>query len=381
MQAQASQGHDVRLQYLIDTDLRRDPLKLPSRTIAAAIDEFVISKHSQPTPISLLRSQLSGRPSFDIERGSLVHLHWIEGALTRKDIFSLAIEGDPLVWTLHDMRPFTGACHHSFDCNGFETDCSQCPQVKSAFRKGVQLNLQKNKGLFSRNKPIRIVTPSEWLARQARKSATFLDNEISVVPNPLRDDFLSPVTKDSARHSLGIKEGVFVGLSIAEQLITPGKQIKETLEAFFSATRSRNVEAKYLLIGGQSELFARQYPDVIALGTLPAKEVSRLSAAADVYINMSVAESFGLTTVETMSREVFPIVSNVGGLAETVSSSGFGLVCDTFADLSDVLGQNLRLRLPSRQRKIEVATQTREKYSATSVSRQYLDIYHELMND
>lgn len=379
MQAQASQGFDAHFHYLVGTDLRREPLKFPSRTLSAALDEFVVSNHSQATPISMLRSRLSSRQRLKIETLSLVHLHWIEGLLTPKDIFGLAVEGHPLVWTLHDMRPLTGACHHSFQCSGFETDCSECPQVRLPFRQGVKLNLQRKAELFSSARAIRIVAPSEWLASQARKSANFQENDISVVPNPLSNDFFSPVNKKSARHSLGIGEGVFVGLSIAEQLSAPGKQIGETLETFFAAAKSLNVQAKYILIGSQFELFANQYPDVIALGTLNAKEISRLSAAADVYINMSVAESFGLAAVEAISREVFPIVRDVGGLSETVSSFSFGLVCDSFTDLSEALGQTLRLRLPSIQRRKDVAALTREKYSATSVSRRYLEIYRELV--
>jgi glycosyltransferase involved in cell wall biosynthesis len=239
----------------------------------------------------------------------------------------------------------------------------------------VNVNLQKKTEIFSRTEAIKIVAPSEWLARQARNSSTFLNNEISVIHNPISDDFLAPVQRESARRSLGIGAEVFVGLSIAEQLSAPGKQIRETLETFFAATKSRKVSSKYILIGSEFESFARQFPDVIALGTLTAKEVSRLSAAADVCINMSLAESFGLTTVEAMSREVFPIVRNVGGLAETVSSFGFGLVCESFADLSAALGQTLQSRLPSIHRRKEVAAQTREKYSATWVSKQYLEIY------
>ena len=379
MQAQASQGFDAHFHYLLDTDLRREPLKLPSRTLSAALDAFVVSSNAQATPISLLRSRLSSRQSFNLERHSLVHLHWIEGVLTPKDIFGLAVEGHPLVWTLHDMRPLTGACHHSFACNGFETDCSECPQVRLPFRKGVKLNLQSKAGLFSSARAIRIVTPSEWLARQARKSSNFLDSDISVVPNPISNDFFSPVNKESVRQSLGIKEGVFVGLSIAEQLSAPGKQIRETLETFFAVAKSFNIPAKYILIGGQFELFASKYPDVIAVGTLTAQEISRLSAAADVYINMSEAESFGLAAVEAMSREVFPIVRDVGGLSETASSFNFGLVCDSFTDLSEALEQTLRSRLPSIQRRKEVAALIREKYSAASVSRQYLEIYSKLV--
>lgn len=381
VRAQVSQGLDAKFLYLIDEDLRQEPLRLPSRTVAAAVDEFIVSNHSEPTPISMLRSQLSSLARFDILNGSLVHLHWIEGVLTPKDVFRLANVGKPLVWTLHDMRPFTGACHHSLDCQGFESDCSDCPQVREAFRGHVKLNLQKRADFFLAADSIQIVAPSEWLATRARKSTAFQGNQISVVNNPISDDFFEIVDKSASRRSLGINDDVFVGLSIAEQLSSPGKQIAKSLETFFAITKSRNINAKYLLIGGEFDTFTNRYPDVVALGTLSSKEVSRYAAAADVYINMSVAESFGLTTVEAMARDVFPIVRNVGGMVETVSAFGFGAVCDSFADLGEAIWQRLNAAFLSTQLRRSVSDLIRERHSSSSVSRQYLDIYQKTIRN
>ena len=44
----------------------------------------------------------------------VVHVHWInEGIYSSHFLSDL---GKPVVWTLHDMWPFTGGCHYSEGC-------------------------------------------------------------------------------------------------------------------------------------------------------------------------------------------------------------------------------------------------------------------------
>lgn len=59
----------------------------------------------------------------------IVHLHWInEGMMRIEDLSKIKA---PLVWTLHDMWPFTGGCHYSDGCIRYETMCGQCKVLAS----------------------------------------------------------------------------------------------------------------------------------------------------------------------------------------------------------------------------------------------------------
>ena len=37
----------------------------------------------------------------------------------------------PIVWTFHDMNPFTGGCHYDEGCGRFVECCGGCPQLGS----------------------------------------------------------------------------------------------------------------------------------------------------------------------------------------------------------------------------------------------------------
>ena len=64
-----------------------------------------------------------------LREADLIHLHWVaDGMLDYVKFFKKLKK--PLVWTLHDMNPFTGGCHHSDGSMEFISDCLDCKQIK-----------------------------------------------------------------------------------------------------------------------------------------------------------------------------------------------------------------------------------------------------------
>jgi hypothetical protein len=50
-------------------------------------------------------------PSCDV-----VNLHWIAHLVDYQAFFGAVPQHTPVVWTLHDMNPFTGGCHYDEGC-------------------------------------------------------------------------------------------------------------------------------------------------------------------------------------------------------------------------------------------------------------------------
>src|SRR3984893_6501016 len=55
--------------------------------------------------------------SLDKLTPDVVHLFWITNGFLR--IETIARNGRPIVWTLHDMWPFTGGCHYDGECGRY----------------------------------------------------------------------------------------------------------------------------------------------------------------------------------------------------------------------------------------------------------------------
>ena len=75
------------------------------------------------------------------------------------------------------MNPFTGGCHYSYDCLGYEKDCHACPQLEGARSNSVaeKMLAEKIKVLQGQDRSLSIVTPSRWLMDCSEKSKLFGD--------------------------------------------------------------------------------------------------------------------------------------------------------------------------------------------------------------
>ena len=112
MRAQRESGREAQFAHIIDSDLRTRPLRNPLHTVAAGVDHYVVKAPGFAAPISLFRDRLGTAFEARIRTSDVIHLHGYNGALPLDDLASMA-EGKRVVWTLHDMNPFTGVCHYS----------------------------------------------------------------------------------------------------------------------------------------------------------------------------------------------------------------------------------------------------------------------------
>ena len=93
-------------------------------------------------------TNITALPEFT--QADVIHLHWInQGMLSLTDIRRIIQSGKPIVWTMHDMWPFTGICHYAGDCDKYATQCHNCPQLYKGSRKDIAYRtFQKKKKLF-----------------------------------------------------------------------------------------------------------------------------------------------------------------------------------------------------------------------------------------
>ena len=74
---------------------------------------------------------ITGHPTF--KEADIVHLHWINQGFVSLRVLEKILQSDkPVVWTLHDMWPFTGICHYAGDCTRYRSCCDECPQLLRA---------------------------------------------------------------------------------------------------------------------------------------------------------------------------------------------------------------------------------------------------------
>jgi glycosyltransferase involved in cell wall biosynthesis len=360
-------GRDSSLHTVITSNLRAAPLSAPLHTLAAAADDFLVRNPDFDSPISLVRDERSGHLAGNIGNPDIIHLHGINGALSLADIATKWPDAR-VVWTLHDMNPFTGACHYSLECSGYEGACHSCPAVRGAWQHKVMVNLERKRDEFSQVKDLKLVAPSTWLADQASRSSAMRGQKITVIPNPVNPQFTGGTTDEVASRDTTLRI-----VAIAQNLADPVKDIATTVDAFHRmGLASSGVEL--VLVGHGGEGFVR--PGVQTTGPLASDDLQRLVSRADVLVVSSRAENAPLVVAEAASAGVLPIVRAVGGMPEMVSMLGHGHTFASGAELETLLMTESKTSASARQkRRLAIRSRAKAVWGIESVVALYDKVY------
>jgi len=353
---------------VISADLRAAPLSAALHTIAAGVDEYLVKSPSFGAPISLLRDVTPGLESAIPADADIIHLHGINGAITTDALTRLA-QDRKIVWTLHDMNPFTGACHYSLGCAGFVSDCSSCPAVKVPFRGSVKRHLAKKIDAMGEIPGLSIVAPSGWLADLARKSATFRDHHILVIPNPVNPTYLQ---NEDDQVGDGREKG-FRAMAIAKNLSDPVKAIDIAVSAFHEVTRGIS-DAQLSLVGRGGETFAGH--NINLTGQLSARELAHELSNSDVLIVPSRAENAPLVIAEAAARGCIPLVADVGGMREMIKTLGHGKTFSNPEELKSLLEGQIKDKAQGKATdRRKVAQSARTAFSPEAIVAGYGKVY------
>jgi glycosyltransferase involved in cell wall biosynthesis len=365
---QTRQGMKSSVLSVISSDLRAAPWSAPLHTLAAGVDEYLVKSPGFRAPISLLRDAAPGLELAIPSDADIIHLHGINGAVTI-DALTRIGNGRKIVWTLHDMNPFTGACHYSLGCAGFVSDCSSCPAVKAPFRGSVKRHLAKKIEAIEEIPGLSLVAPSSWLAELARNSATFRNHDISVIPNPVNPTYLQ---NEDDQVGDGREKG-FRAMAIAKNLSDPVKAIDIAVSAFHEATRGIG-DAQLSLVGGGGETFAG--PNINLRGQLNARELARELSHCDVLIVPSRAENAPLVIAEAAARGCIPLVADVGGMREMITSLGHGETFSHPEELASLLEGQIKDRAHGEAAdRRKIAQSARAAFSPEVIVARYGKVY------
>lgn len=379
VKGQVALGIDAELHTVTDASLWDSPWRHPALSIRSSIDKYIISSSSDAPMFSLARRgarSISHWPRPD----SIIHLHWTEGVFQRRRVVEWLQAGHKVVFTLHDMSPFTGGCHQSLGCKGFEVSCNSCPQSRRIFRPAVESRFVKMPDLSGFREQIAVVAPSAWMRDQAVRSRHFSKLRTSIIENPIHPSFFQDFDRNRIRSDLQIPPGTFVACSIAAQIDNPAKRIKDCLEVFSDACARAATPGVFLLVGSGSETLAKEYPFTISMGSGGPEHVAQALAASDVLLSGSVAESAGMTILEGMAQGVTSIVISNGGSDQILTEAQVGHLV---ADFEEMKSSIIRLmisaaKLPNIELSQNVTRFAADKAGLENVSLKYTALYREL---
>ena len=319
-------------------------------------------------------------------QADVIHLHWInQGMLSIKDIRKILQSGKAVVWTMHDMWPFTGICHHARECKRYETECHNCPFI---FRGGNRYDLswrvfQKKKKLY-KVAPITFVGCSNWLTEKARSSELLIGQQICSIPNPINTNLFKPRNKQEAR--------ILCQLPLDKKLVLFGSvkitDKRKGIDYFVEACNllaQKHPELKDSLgivaFGKGSDVLKPLVPfPVYALNYVKDDhQLVNIYNAVDLYTTPSLEENLPNTIMEAMACGLPCVGFNVGGIPEMIDHLHNGYVA-TYLSAEDfangiywTLKESEYMTL-SEEAHRKVATH----YSESIIAKRYTEIYNKI---
>ncbi len=390
-----------------DTHILVRDLILPSPDVVQAVssDKHLVRRHHQASLIQRklvnpARSpftntwfslpepgwDISGHPS--VLSADVLHLHWVSGFLSPASIALLQKAGKPVLWTLHDQRPFSGGCHFSAGCRRFERDCDACPQLEGPLMFGLTQGALAEARRQIDPARLTIVSPSQWMANCARSSALFSNSRIEVIPNSVNSEDFKPAGPAS-RHQLGWPDDTIVLLAGAGEIGEIRKGFGLLLEALRICwnrpefKREAQAGRIRLVLFGKAQTLEQMPLPVQFLGRVDSqKDLARIYTAADVALVPSIEDNLPNTMLEALCCGTPVIGFNIGGLPDGVTPGENGWLVGDVSPLA-LARELLAFCLEPRHRKFDRATVSKlaaERFSIRRQAEKCLALYNELIS-
>ena len=241
----------------------------------------------------------------------------------------------PMVWTLHDFWAMTGHCTYPYGCEErWKRGCFACECLGNypALRKDVAAKLYQAKQKAFTGGQITFTVPSKWMQEQFAMSA-LKGQPCKCIYNSLDTESFRPLDKQKVRRQYEIDfPGKILGFIAAD----PEKKLKGMDLLLKALTLIPDPEHYLLLVAGrENHTFDRlgtKY-QIRHLGYLTTqKELNEFYAMADVLVNPSVYETFGLTNIEAMACGTPVIAFPVCTMPELVDEASGWIASEVSAD-------------------------------------------------
>ncbi len=337
------QGYEVKIAY------SRDPIpdnaKKYAVKIGSKIDTYFHALYTRLTDKHGLASKKTTKSFLkwaDEYNPDMLWIHNIHGYYINYEMLFNWIKSRPemkVKWTLHDCWAYTGHCaYYSYaKCNRWiNENCSSCKRCRTypkSIKSSSEENYIRKKKAFTGVKNLTIITPSKWLKNEVSKS--FLkEYEIEVVNNKIDKRVFKP-TKSSFKndHNLTDKKVILGVANIWEE--------RKGIDDYIKLSQIISDDWVIVLVGKNDY----KLPDnIISIDRTNSKEeLAAIYSMADVYVNASHEETFGLTTIEALACGTPVIVYNETAIPEVVSDTCGIVVNPGVENIKDNLDRALEI--------------------------------------
>lgn len=307
----------------------------------------------------------------------LIHLHNIHGSyINIKLLFEYIKEiGIPVIWTLHDCWPYTGHCaHYTFvNCNKWKIGCYDCIQKNVYPASFLADNSRKNywfkKEIFNGVENLTITTVSHWLKNEVKKS--FLNHyDVRVIANGIDLKVFQPRESDFRQKYRLENKTILLGVaSIWND--------RKGLWLFNELAVRLDDTYKIVLVGITNKQRKLLSSNILTISrTNHIKELAEIYSAADIFLNPSIEETFGMVSLEALACGT-QVISNRYSANPELIKDEWGMIVD---DIDAELYLSAIDKLKKEPKNMTACVQMAQQYDKSKCYQAYLNLYKEVLS-
>ena len=310
------------------------------------------------------------------EEADIINLHWVADFLDYKTFFKKNTK--PVVWTLHDMNPFTGGEHFLQTMVGMDKNGQPIKRLLTNTEKKVFIeNIELKQLALAQVKNLNIVAPSKWLAREAKSSTIFSKYDVHSIPYGLDSKVFQPRDQKLSRDLFQIPHDKKIILFVADSLGNHRKGFTFLKLAFEKMDRADVVLCavgdKYNNLDSRSNL--------IQLGLITDELLMSMAySAADVFIIPSLMDNLPNTVLESLMCGTPVIGFPVGGIPDMVEHGVNGLLTKSIDSASLVETIASFLESINRFDRNKIRANALSKYDSNIQARSYMNLFDKIAN-
>jgi glycosyltransferase involved in cell wall biosynthesis len=311
----------------------------------------------------------------------IINIHWVcWEMLSIKDIGAIKKK---IIWTLHDMWPFSGAEHYDDDIfpGRYANKYSKKTKLSNSVGFDIDRFVWERKIKNWSKLDLIFAAPSRWMAKCAENSIIGKNSRVRVVPNCIDMNIFHPMEVSSIREEFGIPSTNIVLLFGAMSSTSDRRKGFHLIQGAFEILLKRinyRDRITILIYGGESDIKIPGF-SVKSFGFVEDDLLlAKLYNSANLMLVPSVQENLSNAIMESLACGTPVCCFNIGGNSDMVVDGYTGYLCEKVnseayaeAILRGIGGENVSIL------KNNCVNHIRSNFSEEVVVDKYAEIYNE----
>lgn len=306
----------------------------------------------------------------------VIHLHWISKVLDWELFFDNSeIKGKKIFWTIHDRNIFTGGCHITYNCDGFQYDCKNCYQregTNDINYPSKQLELKKE---LLKDIDVKIITPSTLMGKTMQSSSLFKNKPFTRIPYATNFGVFKALENSS------IVEEMFNIAHSNKRIIFVSADVNYVYKGFshlMEASKFFDFEDYQIITVGHPYL--GDIDDrVIQLGLInDDRLINLLYNYVDFLALPCLEDNLPFTMLESLSSGTPVIAYPTGGVLDTIEEGFDGYVADIHEPKAFAEKVNIFYKSMENHDRKELYNRSKERFGKSVQASNVLKLYSDL---